>query len=373
MCPEGCVASTSPLQVPLMRHPSGAPEVCVNCSHNLAAGANGTAGAGSPAQQQGNATAAAALANGGVETESEDDEAEQQAGGDLGAGILQPPLSLSSRLRADLGSAAWGDARPEEAGNAAEEPASQLSSSRDAIRTGGAARQAQRAERAQQAAQGQEASATIAGMMLQGWAMLEQHCPRWVAGGRFRPASGAWQPALPRCCPCGWRRQHASLPGWRWRRPATFACDAGAHASGAVLLLSPLPAGASTRCCARGTAPAPTVPAAAWTSCSTASGRSLPPPRQLRSTGGSRRQTRARRPNSPLSQPAAAPFLPWRGLPAWFPRCRLPHQRFKTFRGDLACRSTCQTWKERQQWWPRAWERQRLIWRWRSPAAGHSS
>lgn len=201
-----------------MRHPSGAPEVCVNCSHNLAAGANGTAGAGSTAQQQGNATAAAALANGGVETESEDDEAEQQAGGDLGAGILQPPLSLSSRLRADLRSAAWGDARPEEAGNAAEEPASQLSSSRDAIRTGGAARQAQRAERAQQAAQGQEASATIAGMMLQGWAMLEQHCPRWVAGGWFRPASGAWQPSLPRCCPCGWRRQHASLTGWSRRR-----------------------------------------------------------------------------------------------------------------------------------------------------------
>lgn len=181
-----------------MRHPSGAPDVCVNCSHDLDAGAIGTAGAGSLPGQHGIAAAAPTLANGGLETASEDEDAPQQAGGVVHPGILQPPPPLRSRLRAELvmAGASGAPRHAEEAGSVAEEPSSQLSSLRDAIRTGGAAGQPQRAQRAQPPPdQGQEASAAIAGLMLQGWAMLEQHCPRWAPGWLW---DFSWRPA---CCP----------------------------------------------------------------------------------------------------------------------------------------------------------------------------
>ncbi len=163
------------LQCPLMRHPGGQQLLCVNCGHDSAAGdASGNAAAqghmataaeASPADvATASATRLQRLPNGTADVHAssgEEDEEEEE--------LLQPPPPLAARLR-------------QAAASADSQPRQQLGSTAAAADTAGGSRQRQGED---------DASARIADMMLEGWAMLQEHCPRWGgptgdgASGRF--------------------------------------------------------------------------------------------------------------------------------------------------------------------------------------------
>lgn len=144
-------------QCPLMRHPSGEQLLCVNCGYDTATAeptgveAAPVTAAAEDSQGDGAATGASRLQrlpNGTVDGHASGDE----EGGD--EELLQPPPPLASRLR-QTASAATAES--------AQQPA-----------TGSGAA----AARGRQQQGDQDASKRIAELMLEGWAMLQDHCPR---------------------------------------------------------------------------------------------------------------------------------------------------------------------------------------------------
>ncbi|KAI3429226.1 hypothetical protein D9Q98_005325 [Chlorella vulgaris] len=154
--------------VPLMRHPSGAPMLCVNCGRDFAA-------ASAPAPQ----------AN-GVDHSAGSSEA------DADSGILEAPPTLRSVLRPGLEAEhARADSRPARHGTHAltrsnltslreaigDRPSTQ-SVDPDAAQLSGSLPSAQPPRAGQDQGQQHDASKAIAELMLDGWAMLAEHCPR---------------------------------------------------------------------------------------------------------------------------------------------------------------------------------------------------
>lgn len=148
-CPE--------CRCPLMRHPSGEQLLCVNCWYDTATAepsgveAAPVTAAAEDSQGDGAATGASRLQrppNATVDGHASGDE----EGGD--EELLQPPPPLASRLR-QTASAATAES--------AQQPA-----------TGSGAA----AARGRQQQGDQDASKRIAELMLEGWAMLQDHCPR---------------------------------------------------------------------------------------------------------------------------------------------------------------------------------------------------
>lgn len=157
-----------------MRRPDGALLLCANCGQETATAAAPTAaGAATDRSLQDMPRANGIPANGCAG--SSDSEAEEEPH------LLEPPPTLSARLRASLPPAdqpgsraptsAAGSATPSRGGNTMQ--AAQLGSGGlplSSRQPGGSARVAPQA--------GHDASKEIAELMLEGWAMLADHCPR---------------------------------------------------------------------------------------------------------------------------------------------------------------------------------------------------
>ena len=147
-------------QCPLMRHPGGPQVLCVNCGSDSATAEPAGSAPAPPAtagdaSEGDSATAGASslqrLPNGTADGHASGSEEEGEEE------LLQPPSPLASRLR----QAAAATAGP---------PTSQL---------GGTARAASAAAGSSAHRPGEEdASKRIAELMLEGWAMLQDHCPR---------------------------------------------------------------------------------------------------------------------------------------------------------------------------------------------------
>lgn len=159
-------------QVPLMRSPDGTQLLCTNCGRNTTTAGAAAADAAEAAESgPTEAPAAAPQANGtgGHADSSSDEEADQ--------GLLQPPPPLRSRLQA--AATLDGAAPPQQAARPAASALQQLPvpAPGPAAGTARAAAPA-RDERPGSSSGGQEASKAIAELMLEGWAMLQEHCPR---------------------------------------------------------------------------------------------------------------------------------------------------------------------------------------------------
>ena len=120
-----------------MRHPAGSPVVCVNCERD---GGEAPAGAAKSAAPPAAASAVADSSSVPAVDEATTTAVDEDA-------LLVPPPSLRSRLQAAASGAKMSQppapAAPREV----------------------------------------EASQSIADLMLEGWAMLQDHCPRWGGGG----------------------------------------------------------------------------------------------------------------------------------------------------------------------------------------------
>ena len=169
--------ATLPLQVPLMRHPSTAELLCVNCGNDPTA-APAMVGPPPPAA----ATEAAAdvgppapTANGIAGHGSSSDE----------DGLLEAPPPLRTRLQPAQASAAAAAPSPQ-VSNAAQPAASRRSteggggSNTAWIRQAGANVSSSLDARPAAGGSTHDASKEIAELMLEGWAMLQDHCPRWA-------------------------------------------------------------------------------------------------------------------------------------------------------------------------------------------------
>jgi hypothetical protein len=166
-----------PVQVPLMRHPSTAELLCVNCG-NYPTAAAATVGPPPPSAATETSEDARTLlptvngiAGHGSSCSSDED------------GLLEAPPPLRTRLQP-----ASAAAPPPHASNAAD-PAANRRSTEGAggsntawIRQAGADVCSSLDARPAAAGSTHDASKEIAELMLEGWAMLQDHCPRWVGG-----------------------------------------------------------------------------------------------------------------------------------------------------------------------------------------------
>lgn len=159
--------------VPLMRHPTSHELLCVNCGDDSPAQDTVAPAGAAAAEEQGHADAVLErLPNGtaGSHSSSEDE-------GDDG-GLVAAPPSLSTRLRQAM-DLPTGDGSEARSSTSAGGAALQASPATNAI--GGQARAAAGGSGSSGQAQAQvqhDASKEIAELMLEGWAMLQDHCPR---------------------------------------------------------------------------------------------------------------------------------------------------------------------------------------------------
>lgn len=155
-----------------MRHPAGSPLLCVNCGRETTTEASAAQAAPAPAPEPAEpedaprAVAALALpqANGVGHSGSCSDEEEGEE-----AGLLPAPPPLRTRLYAALAAAQPAD---DSIGTSGAPLADSL---RQAAPAGAARPPAAGPQAGRQ--QGRDASKEIAELMLDGWAMLADHCP----------------------------------------------------------------------------------------------------------------------------------------------------------------------------------------------------
>lgn len=179
-------------QVPLMRSPDGTQLLCTNCGRDTTtAGAANTAESGPTEAPTAAPQPVQANGTGGHADSSSDDE-----------GLLQPPPPLRSRLQA--AAAPDGAAPPQQAARPAASALQQLPVPAPGPEARAARTAAQApSERPGSSSSSQEASKAIAELMLEGWAMLQEHCPR--CGTRREAQAGscvAGRDASCVCCAC---------------------------------------------------------------------------------------------------------------------------------------------------------------------------
>lgn len=245
-----------------MRHPEGTELLCTNCGRDTTAAAPQRAATAAPSQaaEAQPASHQERLANGTGSSAG-------ASSGDDEPGLVQPPPPLRERLQAEVAApAAAAPSVPAPSTAAAPHHAGTSSGAawlRQAAASSGSGAAQQAAQHARplparappqpraggQASQGGqgEASKAIAELMLEGWALLQEHCPRCASSllGCLAAAARALCPAPRRLQQC-WRVQKrlTAPPCAQVPEPAAALARPPAH------LLRRLP----DVCCARGRA-----------------------------------------------------------------------------------------------------------------------